>query len=179
MRCYESNGLTFDPAYGNAWQPAYAKCPVSNLGCFDPSSTLLLEGGRLARAEDIRLGDLLYNSLSGKSFAVKRILSGYEPLPMVEFGFDGYMLRVTQKHPILTRNGVKRAAKIVVGDVITDADGNEKTVEYVRFAEITPGQKVINFELDVNSSDPLDRVIVADNIASADLAVQQSVLPGE
>jgi len=186
MRCYESEKDTRDGVnlYNTSvaegvWQIAYSHCPISNHGCFDPATTLLLEGGRVIQASDVQLGDRLYNSLSGRSFPVKRILAGEEPLPMVELGYQGYLLRVTQQHPIITNAGVKRAKNIAVGDIILDADGNERRVEYVRFAEVVPGQRVINFELDVDSHDPLDRVIVGENIASADLAVQQSTLPGE
>ena len=148
-------------------------------GCFDPSSTLLLEGGELVAARDIKRGDMLYNSLTGRSFAVKRILAGPEDIPMVEMGFSGNLLRVTQEHPILTRNGMQRANKIAVGDIVIDAAGNEQTIEYVRLADLVAGQRVVNFELDVTSSDPIDRLIVADNVTSGDLSVQQSALPGE
>lgn len=169
MRCYGTNR-----DHGN-----YSGCPSIDHGCFDPSSTLLLEGGRLVAARDVKRGDMLYNSLTGRSFAVKRILAGPEDIPMVEMGFSGNLLRVTQEHPILTRNGMQRANKIAVGDIVIDAAGNEQTIEYVRLADLVAGQRVVNFELDVTSSDPIDRLIVADNVTSGDLSVQQSALPGE
>lgn len=154
-------------------------CPPGNIGCFDPGTQILLEGGKLVPASDIRVGDRLYNPLSGRSFAVRRILVGPEEIPMVELGFDGHLLKVTQDHPLLTRDGMKRANTVRVGDIIVDASGNEQVLDYVRLAEIIPGQKAINFELDVDSKDPIDRLIVSDNIASGDLAVQNSELPGE
>ena len=130
-------------------------------------------------ASDIRVGDRLYNPLSGRSFAVKRILVGPEEIPMVELGFDGHLLKVTQDHPVLTRDGMKRANTVRIGEVIVDASGNDKVLHYVRLAEIIPGQKALNFELDVDSQDPIDRLIVSDNITSGDLAVQNSELQGE
>jgi hypothetical protein len=142
-------------------------------------ATVLLEGGTLVEARDVKVGDRIFNSLSGRSFAVKRVLVGPENIPMVEMGFDGHLLRVTQEHPILTADGMKRANTVKVGDHIVDAAGNERVLEYVRLAEIVEGQKVVNFELDVDSSDPIDRLIVADNMTSGDLAVQQGKLPGE
>lgn len=156
-----------------------AACPAGNIGCFDPGTQILLEGGKLEPASDIRVGDRLYNPLSGRSFAVKRILVGPEEIPMVELGFDGHLLKVTQDHPVLTRDGMKRANTVRIGEVIVDASGNEKVLHYVRLAEIIPGQKALNFELDVDSQDPIDRLIVSDNITSGDLAVQNSELPGE
>ena len=154
-------------------------CPPDNIGCFDPGTQILLEGGKLVPASDIRVGDRLYNPLSGRSFAVKRILVGPEEIPMVELGFDGHLLKVTQDHPVLTRDGMKRANTVRIGEVIVDASGNEKVLHYVRLAEIIPGQKALNFELDVDSQDPIDRLIVSDNITSGDLAVQNSELQGE
>ena len=178
MRCYESGGVQFDPTI-SGHQASFNNCPLSNHGCFDPSATVLLEGGTLVEARDVKVGDRIFNSLSGRSFAVKRVLVGPENLPMVEMGFDGHLLRVTQEHPILTADGMKRANTVKVGDHIVDAAGNERVLEYVRLAEIVEGQRVVNFELDVDSSDPIDRLIVADNMTSGDLAVQQGKLPGE
>ena len=122
---------------------------------------------------------MIYNPLTGRSAAVKRVITGPEEIPMIEMGYDGNLLRVTQDHPVLTKDGIKRARDIKVGDVILDASGNERTLAYVRAGELLDGQIAINFELDISSSDPLERVIVADNIASGDLAVQNSTLPGE
>ena len=156
-----------------------ANCTAGNIGCFDPGTQILLEGGKLVPASDIRVGDRLYNPLSGRSFAVKRILVGPEEIPMVELGFDGHLLKVTQDHPVLTRDGMKRANTVRIGEVIVDASGNDKVLHYVRLAEIIPGQKALNFELDVDSQDPIDRLIVSDNITSGDLAVQNSELQGE
>lgn len=177
MRCYESGGVAYVPGRNEAL--AFAACPLSNHGCFDPSATILLESGQLIAAGDVKVGDRIFNSLSGRSFAVKRVLVGPENLPMVEMGFKGHLLRVSQEHPILTASGMKRANTVKVGDLILDAAGNEQALEYVRLAEIVDGQQVVNFELDVDSSDPIDRLIVADNMTSGDLTVQQSKLAGE
>ena len=163
MRCYENCNTS----------------GLANIGCFDPKATILLEGGALKAAEDIRVGDLLYNPMSGRSLPVKRVLSGPEKIPMVELGFGGNLLRVTQDHPVLTKDGMRRANKIEVGDVVIDASGNEHAVEYARLAPLINGQMVLNFELDTESNDPIERLIVADNVTSGDLAVQNSALPGE
>ena len=178
MRCYESGGIQFNTAI-LGHQASFNSCPLSNHGCFDPASTILLEGGTLVEASDVKVGDRIFNSLSGRSFAVKRVLVGPENLPMVEMGFDGHLLRVTQEHPVLTSDGMRRASTVKVGDRIVDAAGKERVLEYVRLAEIVEGQRVVNFELDVDSSDPIDRLIIADNMISGDLVVQQSKLPGE
>jgi hypothetical protein len=122
---------------------------------------------------------MIYNSLTGRSVPVKRVITGPEEMPMVEMGYEGNLLRVTQDHPVLTKDGLKRARDIHVGDVIIDASGNEQILSYARLGELLDGQIAINFELDIASQDPLERVIVADNIASGDLAVQNSKLPGE
>lgn len=154
-------------------------CPAGNLGCFDPKATILLQEGVFKSADEVKAGDMIYNPLTGRSAAVKRVITGPEEIPMIEMGYEGNLLRVTQDHPVLTKGGIKRARDIQVGDVILDASGNEQTLAYVRAGELLDGQIAINFELDVSSSDPLERVIVADNIASGDLAVQNSTLPGE
>ena len=185
MRCIVAKGigLTFDAAWNitNAQQLVNNGCwgGVASVGCFDPNATILLEGGRTAAASEVKVADRLFNPLTGRSAAVKRIIVGRELLPMVEVGFDGYMLRVTQEHPVLTKNGMRRANNLTAGDIIVDADGKERTLQYVRLAELSIGQRVFNFELDVDSADPLGRLIVADNITSGDLAVQEGVLPGD
>ena len=98
---------------------------------------------------------------------------------MIEFGFDGYLLKVTRTHPLLTPKGMKRAEHLLQGDSVFDAFGTERTIQYVRKAPIDPNQRVINFELESNSNSFVDRLIVGNNVVSGDLSIQNSSLEGE
>jgi hypothetical protein len=98
---------------------------------------------------------------------------------MVEFGFEGYLLKVTRTHPVLTLAGMRRAEDIKVGDVVFDAFGVEQTIRYVRQAELDPNQRVFNFELASDSGEYMDRLLVGGNIVSGDLSVQNGRLEGE
>jgi hypothetical protein len=98
---------------------------------------------------------------------------------MVELGFDGYLLKVTRTHPLLTPKGMKRAENLLQGDSVFDAFGTERTVQYARQAPVDPTQRVINFELESDSNDFVDRLIVGNNVVSGDLSIQNSSLEGE
>jgi hypothetical protein len=148
-------------------------------GCFDPNTEILLEEGRVTKARHIKIGDRVYNPLTQTSAPVARITSGPEREPMIELGFDGYLLKVTRTHPVLTPKGMKRAEHLLQGDSVFDAFGNERMVQYVRRAPLDPNQRVINFELETSSLEFIDRLVVGNNVVSGDLAVQNSSLEGE
>lgn len=148
-------------------------------GCFDPNTEILLEEGIVKRAHQVRVGDRLYNPLSKSAVEVRKISHGPEAEPMVEFGFEGYLLKVTRTHPVLTLAGMRRAEDIKVGDVVFDAFGVEQTIRYVRQAELDPNQRVFNFDLASDSGEYMDRLLVGGNIVSGDLSVQNGRLEGE
>ena len=176
--CAGGGEICADPSI--PWRCWTHDCPAGlDRGCFDPTASVLLSNGKVVSASEVKLGDRIYNPLSGRSFPVKKVTAGPETIPLVEIGFGENLLRITQTHPILTASGMKRAKEIKVGDVVIDASGGEQRVQYARLGELKAGQQVFNFELDVDSTDPRDRLIVADNIASGDLAVQNGKLPGE
>ena len=152
--------------------------PTGNV-CFDPDTELLLEGGRTAKARNVRVGDRLYNPVTRSSTAVTEIISGPETEAMIEVGFKGYMLKVTRQHPVLTTAGMKRAANLTTKDIVLDAFGVEQIIEYVQQAPILPNQKVINFTLDSDSTDYRHRLLVGNNVVSGDLIVQNGHLEGE
>ena len=155
------------------------KTRLTGKGCFDPDTELLLEGGRTAKARNVRVGDRLYNPVTRSSTAVTEIISGPETEAMIEVGFKGYMLKVTRQHPVLTTAGMKRAANLTTKDVVLDALGVEQIIEYVQQAPILPNQKVINFTLDSDSTDYRHRLLVGNNVVSGDLIVQNGHLEGE
>jgi len=148
-------------------------------GCFDPDTEVLLEEGRLVKVKDLRPGDRVYNPLTRSSSTVRDTITGPEPIPMFEFGFDGFIVKVTSSHPILTKGGMKRARDVRVGDVVFDAFGNEQTITYAREAELLPTQKVVNLALDSDSPNYMDHLVVANNIITGDLTIQNSKLEGE
>ena len=148
-------------------------------GCFDPNTEILLEQGRVRKARNIRVGDRVYNPITRTSAKIAKIISGPESDPMVELGFDGYLLKVTRTHPLLTPKGMKRAENLLQGDSVFDAFGTERAIQYARQAPVDPTQRVINFELESDSNDFVDRLIVGNNVVSGDLSVQNSSLEGE
>ena len=185
IRVLLGSGRSGNVDQGHCWffnGTNYTFCGQTRLtgkGCFDPDTELLLEGGRTAKARNVRVGDRLYNPVTRSSAAVTEIISGPETEAMIEVGFKGYMLKVTRQHPVLTTAGMKRAANLTTKDVVLDAFGVEQIIEYVQQAPILPNQKVINFTLDSDSTDYRHRLLVGNNVVSGDLIVQNGHLEGE
>ena len=185
IRVLLGSGRSGNVDQGHCWffnGTNYTFCGQTRLtgkGCFDPDTELLLEGGRTAKARNVRVGDRLYNPVTRSSAAVTEIISGPETEAMIEVGFKGYMLKVTRQHPVLTTAGMKRAANLTTKDVVLDALGVEQIIEYVQQAPILPNQKVINFTLDSDSTDYRHRLLVGNNVVSGDLIVQNGHLEGE
>ena len=108
---------------------------------------------------------------------VVRVVKGPEELGLVELSYEGFALRVSRKHPVLTGNGMKPAGELQPGEIVFDGEGRERRLERVTLLPIEEGQRVINFILD-GALDAQDRMILAEGIVSGDLIVQLDLAAG-
>ena len=141
-------------------------------GCFAPGVKITMADGSLRNIEDIRAGDLLRNAKTGAAIAVREVIEGPEPLPLIRFGFDDTTVTTSQAHPVLTVAGLKPAKDLKEGDTIFDLRGNPHPLTILETLPLEEGQRVINVDLNAASSDADERLIVSDGIITGDIVLQ-------
>ncbi len=168
-------------------------------GCFPPGVRITLSNGLTKAVEDLAAGDMLWNPIRQQPVAVKRIIEGPEAEPLIEFGYNGGLVRVSQKHPVMVSpegtDGMQRSAyqaaslkalapgqkpgwnpvqasAIKIGDVIQGSDGKLHPISYIKSLPVEEGQIVVNFEVDTPSLEPEDHAVLSDGVVTGDFTLQ-------
>ena len=141
-------------------------------GCFPPGVKITMADGSLRNIEDVRAGEMVRNAKTGAPVKVGRVIEGPEALPLIRFGFDGTTVTTSQAHPVLTAAGLKPANHVMKGDTVFDAQGTPHPVTILDTLPIEEGQRVINVDLEVASSDENQRLLISDGIITGDIVLQ-------
>ena len=152
-------------------------------GCFAPDTALLTGAGYLP-AKDVAEGfkTLKILNLNLESHiqspqlnvsSIRNSTSGPEKKPLVVIHTDrGQTLRVTELHAILTRNGeMVQARELKAGDGLVLSSGQITNVIQIEH-QMTDGN-VVNIA--VEAENPIEHVIVAEDILVGDLLWQSSL----
>lgn len=150
-------------------------------GCFPPGVSIAVDDGTATKfVEEIGVGDYLWNPVLKKSARVLRVIEGPENFPLISLGFGETVLTVSREHPILTKDGVKKAISLNLGDQVYDGQGTLHQLTTLNTLPVTEGQRVINFILDADAaSGDEGRMILADRIVTGDLIIQRALADSE
>jgi hypothetical protein len=143
-----------------------------DVGCFAPETAIRLAGGKTLPAEKIRQGMWLWNPVRQKPLRVRKVVAGPEKPGLIELGYEGYRIHVTETHPIPTPKGIAKAVNLKAGDLVLGLDGKYHALSVAHRLEAHEGQKVWNFETDVDSVTPEDHLIEAGGMVTGDLNLQ-------
>lgn len=144
-------------------------------GCFSGDTSIRMADQSEKKVRNIQKGDLVWNPIRKKAFRVRKIALGMEQEGTYEIRAGELRLTVTRVHPVLTSRGVVMAEKLVQGDFALGTDGKPKLIQSIRFVA-GAGVKTYNFEVESASSDPMDHVVLANGMATADLKVQGDLI---
>ncbi len=163
-------------------------CPC---GCFHPDSAIAIDadngiGMSLESALNISRNienyrvvhlapDASISNFLLKSTPIKIATSGAEEKPLIVIRTtDNRILKVTEKHPILTAKGTMViASELSIDDGLLDQSGAEVEIASLS-SEIFEGE-VVNFMIDEPIESHREHVIFAQGIAVGDLAWQSSL----
>ena len=143
-----------------------------NQGCFPPDTKIKLADGSLRRADEVFVGDLVWNPIANKAMEIRQVVVGPELIPLIEFGNEQISGRVTEDHPVLTGEGLKKAKDLKVGDEFLLADGQKQTISYVSPSPVRDGQTVVNFYFETDERDK-NNFMISDGIITGNLFLQQ------
>lgn len=167
-------------------------------GCFPPEAQIVMGDGTTKAIKSIRTGDLVWNPVRKKAFAVGAVFAGPEKNPLIEIGFGEKTITVTDTHPLIVRAAseasikpvamldestakslpdfrVKKANEVTKDDELLAQDGKFYRVEVLRKLPVQEGQIVYNFELLGDSDHPADHTIASAGIVTGDITAQYEV----
>lgn len=167
-------------------------------GCFPPEAQIVMGDGTTKAIKSIRTGDMVWNPVRKKAFAVGAVFAGPEKNPLIEIGFGDKKITVTDTHPLIVRATaegsikpvalvdessakaepdfrVKKANEVTKDDELLAQDGKFYRVEVLRKLPVQEGQIVYNFELLGDSDHPADHTIASEGIVTGDITAQYEV----
>jgi hypothetical protein len=143
-------------------------------GCFAPETKITMADGSLKRVEQISLNDHVANPLTGGYGIVVRVTRGPEKskgLYEVGFGKSDYVA-VTSKHPFMTRQGMRQADELKIGDEIA-VKGGYRALTHVSRRPASDNQNVYNFAIATGKDGETAHMVEADGIVTGDLFLQE------
>ena len=142
-------------------------------GCFPPGVRILMADQSLKKIEEIKAGEKVWNPVQKKAIVVAQVVEGPENLPLIELGFAGRTVIVSQEHPVLTASGSKPAKLLTLKDMVFDTAGKQHLLTVLKRLELEEGQRVINLDLAAATEDPSERLLLSDGIITGDIVLQK------
>jgi hypothetical protein len=144
-------------------------------GCFDAGTKILLANGQSKPIEEIIEGDKVLDPITKKSIKIRHIYSGSEKEALIEVVIATESLRVTRKHPFITKRGLLQAHELSLNDLVLTKSGAYESITSLRNLKIKDNQIVYNLELDIESTNPTDRLITVGSIVTPDIIIQRKL----
>lgn len=143
-------------------------------GCFSEDTKILMADQSLKPIRELTQSDLVWNPVTKRPAAIKRMVRGPEKYPMVHLQTAESLIKVTGNHPFPTPQGIKPAHQIKPGDIVYNEKGDALTVLASEFVRLEQEPIVWNLEL-VGGERDEDHFLVADGIVTGDLKIQSKL----
>ena len=150
-------------------------CNRLGVGCFDPSTRILMSDGEYKEIKDIQLSESVLNPLTNNPMKIKHLIKGPEGIPMYEFKVGDKSIKVTETHPMYTQRGLLKAKDVTQDDLLILDDQKSYPITLISILPVKEGQEVYNIEIDTDSLDASDRMLSADGIVTGDYAIQKNI----
>ncbi len=164
---YTGTKLSADP--NACWTCA---CNRGSDGCFPPGTKVTLANNQEVLVENVKVGDYLLGA-PGQKLEVLKVVEGPETEALVQLTYGVEKIKISQKHVVLTKAGLKRAIEVKPGDEVKKADGTWIAVSSQELLPVVVGQNVINFTLsEISVSEVDNHLLVSEGIYTGDLVLQ-------
>jgi hypothetical protein len=145
---------------------------LGSVGCFPPGTEISMADGSSKPVEKIASGEKVLNPVTKKAVRVGRVIQSAEAKPLIEVGYEMAKVRVTQTHPMMTKDGLKKAAALSLGEEVRGADGTFHKITVLKELPVVQGQQVVNFELAPDEPGTDAHLVLADGLVTGDFVLQ-------
>jgi len=150
-------------------------CHSLEEACVAGDTKIRLADGSEKLASAVKAGDSLWNPALKRAARVRRVTNGREWDAVYTFTAGSRQLRVNRQHPMATLRGLIPAEFVIVGDQLTDASGAMVKVTAIEHGPIAKGIALYNFELEAKSADPTEHMLVANDLVTGDVVLQNKL----
>lgn len=141
-------------------------------GCFVAGTKIQLNDKIHMPIETLKVGYSVQLA-NGKTSKISKIVQGPEIKPVVRVEVSsGQIIELTEKHPVLTENGIVQAKNLTIGSKLKNKEGFWVSIQSLSTHKYD-GQ-VYNLELNGNSDQ--DHLIVSNGLVTGDLHLQNQLL---
>lgn len=145
-------------------------------GCFREGTLIRMADGRQRKVEELRPGDEVLRPLSNLPARITEVVAGPESTPLFLIKHTKGEIIVTATHPLLTRNGIKQAQHLRLGDMLQQADGSRTRITAISRQATSRFDRVWNFAVEpLEDLDYRGLVVEADGLVSGDLTMQRKL----
>ncbi len=163
---------SFDPAK-NCEKEGPIGFRTPETGCFVGNTPIRMADGRYRPISEIVVGDMLWNPILKRGFAVKKVIVGPETGQLLRISYAGRReLLVTPDHPFLDRFGSVVEARNLSSIVTNEGLNSPLSLEWDLNTE---AQAVFNLEMDAPSSDRDAHFIDANGTIAGDHSLQSQI----
>ncbi len=146
-----------------------------DLGCFAEGSKIMMGDGSWQRGELVKPGDYVWNPVIKMPVKVIEISNGPEKPALLRFETAvGHKIRVTRNHPIPTKNGLKAAKDVLVGEHLRLMGGDFVEIKSVSY-DSPEGSFVWNVRLDGSGKEEEMHYVLVDGVVAGDLTLQEKI----
>lgn len=155
-------------------------CPFHNVlvrdsGCFAPGTSILLGDQRWTDVQNVRSGMWVWNPVRQQAYEVEKVVAGPEKIPLLAMTYDDGNFKVTTKHPMVTKLGIKKAEDLTLQDEVLGIDGSFHQLKNIDEVRLADSENVWNFSVKADSDDIDAHMIVANGIVTGDLTTQTAL----
>jgi len=94
-------------------------------GCLSADSLISMADGTGKRVADVEAGDRVMSNAAGVALTVEDTVEGTEQEPMIRImDEEGHSLLITAGHPVCTKNGIRLARQLEIGDEVLTSKGS-------------------------------------------------------
>jgi hypothetical protein len=142
-------------------------------GCFATGTKIKMANGGTKNAENIEVGDMVFNPATGKPQKVASTRHGYEGGRLIEVGYQGKSVHVTQNHPFMTKSGLKQARHLTKLDQVRASNGEYHQVTTLKQLAEEPYIWVHNLALEADGGEFEQHAVEANGIMTGDHFLQK------
>jgi intein/homing endonuclease len=135
----------------------------------------MMGDGSWQRGELVKPGDYVWNPVIKMPVKVIEISNGPEKPALLRFETAvGHKIRVTRNHPIPTKNGLKAAKDVLVGEHVRLMGGDFVEIKSVSY-DSPEGSFVWNVRLDGSGKEEEMHYVLVDGVVAGDLTLQEQI----
>lgn len=142
----------------------------NNDGCFDELTKIRMADGTDRLITKLKVGEMVFNPVTNKPAKIVKLTIGPENKPLLNVQIGESVVRVTDTHPFMTRQGWVAAKSLRKGELVLSSQRKFVPVKGIELG--ASGRVVANLALEGPADQHDMHYVLADGVVTGDLVIQ-------